>query len=103
MGVNKKDALKISFLTLLFLGLIIAWLAFGERGFIHLYRMEKERRAYLEKIQKLEDDNRKLMEQIKRLQHDKEYIESMARKELGLIKDNEIIFRFGKDREKGED
>lgn len=103
MGFNKKDVLKISFISLLFLGLIITWLAFGERGFIHLYRMEKERQAYLEKIQKLENDNRKLMEQVKRLQNDEDYIETMARKELGFIKDNEIIFRFSKDREKGED
>jgi cell division protein FtsB len=103
LGFNKKDVLKISFITILFLGLIITWLAFGERGLIHLYRMDKERQAYLKKIQKLENDNRKLMEQIKRLQNDKEYIESIARKELGLIKDNEIIFRFKKDQEKGED
>ena len=102
MGLNKKDVLKISFITLLFLGLIITWLAFGERGFIHLYRMEKERQVYLKKIQKLENDNQKLMEQIKRLQNDKEYIETIARKELGLIKDDEMIFKFNKDQEEGE-
>ena len=101
--MNKKDALKISLITLLFLGLIITWLAFGKRGFIHLYRMEKERQAYLEKIQRLEENNRKLVEEIRRLQNDKEYIENIARKELGLIKDNEIIFRFDKEQEKGED
>ena len=45
MGLSKKGFLKITLFTLLFLGLMIAWLGFGERGFIHLYRMEKERQA----------------------------------------------------------
>ena len=99
MGFNKKDFLKISVITLLFLCLIIAWLAFGERGFIHLYRMQKERQVYLKKIHELEDANQELMEQILKLQGDKDYIELMARKELGLIKDDEIIFRLGKDQD----
>jgi cell division protein FtsB len=94
LGLNKKGFLKFSFIALLFLGLIVAWLGFGERGFIHLYRMEEDRRAHLERIRKLEKENQELLEEIKRLRTDKEYLESVARKELGLIKDNEILYRF---------
>ena len=97
MGLNKKDFLKISLITLILLGLIVFWLAFGDRGFVHLFRMEKERQNYLEKIRKLEKANQDLMEQINKLKEDKEYIEKMARKELGLVKEDEIIFRFRKD------
>ena len=94
MGLNKKDFFKISLITLTLLGVIIAWLAFGERGFIHLYQMEKERQAYLEKIRELERANQELLEEIDRLRNDKEYIESEARKELGLVRENELIYRF---------
>jgi cell division protein FtsB len=94
LGVNKKDFFKISLITLIFLGLIIAWLAFGERGFIHLYRMEKERQVYQEKIRELEKANQELLEQIERLRNDEDYIESEARRELGLVRENEIIYRF---------
>lgn len=94
MTVTKKGFLKFSFFALLFLGLIVSWLGFGERGFIHLFRMEKERRAHLQKIRNLEHENRKLMEEIKRLQSDKEHIESTARRELGVIKENETLYRF---------
>ncbi|MBN2123973.1 MAG: septum formation initiator family protein [Deltaproteobacteria bacterium] len=79
---------------------MIAWLGFGERGFIHLYRMEKERQAHLERITKIEEENRRLLEEIDRLRHDREYIEAMARRELGLIKDNEVLYRFDR---QGED
>ena len=100
LSLNKKGFLKLTFITILFLGLIIAWLGFGRRGFIHLYQMEKKRQAYVEIIQNLKKNNQKLLEEIKRLRTDKEYIESIARKELGLIKDNEIFYRFT--REKGD-
>ena len=100
MGLNKKDFFKISLITLIVLGVIIAWLAFGERGFIHLYRMEKERQAYLEKIRELEKANQELLEQIERLRDDKDYIESEARKELGLVRENELIYRFSSEEDK---
>ncbi|MFC1867367.1 septum formation initiator family protein [Thermodesulfobacteriota bacterium] len=97
MGLNKKDFLKVSLFTLLVVCLIVVWLAFGERGFIHLYRMEKERQAYLEKIRKLEEANKELLEQIGKLRKDKEYIEAVARRELGLVRENELIYRFSKE------
>ena len=90
----KKRFLKFSLLALLFFGLIIGWLGFGEHGFIHLYRMEEERQAYVEKIRELERKNQELLKEIHLLRNDKEYIESLARRELGLIKDNEILYRF---------
>jgi cell division protein FtsB len=88
LGLDKKEFIKIFCLILLFLGLIVAWLAFGDRGFYHLYKMEKER------IRALEEENQKLMDEIERLRSDKAYIESEARKELGLLKENEVIYRF---------
>ena len=97
MGFSKKGVLKFSFITLLFLALIVAWLGFGERGFIHLYRMEKERQAYLAKIRRLEKQNQQLLEQINQLHTDKEYLESVARRELGLVKDNEIIYKINRE------
>ena len=94
MKIQKKGIIKILLITLIFFGLIISWLGFGDRGFIHLYRMDKERQFYQKKIQKLEEANLKLMDEIKRLRKDDEYIESIARKELGLIKEDELIYRF---------
>ena len=96
MGLNRKKLFKSSIITLLFLGLIIAWLGFGERGFLHLYRMEKNRQAYLERIRKVEKENQALIEEIRRLNTDTAYLESVARKELGLVKEDEILYRFSR-------
>ena len=96
MRLSKSGFLKIGLLVLFF-GLIIGWLGFGERGFFHLYKMEKEREVYLHRIGKLEQENQSLLEEIKRLRTDKAYIESLARRELGLLKEDEILYRFARE------
>jgi len=105
--MNKKGILKFSIISIFILALIVAWLGFGERGFIHLYRKEKERLAIIRRIKELERKNQELLEEIYRRRFDKEHIESVARKELGLIKDDEVLYRFGrkdemKNKESGE-
>ena len=100
MTFHKKSMLKLSLFLFLFLGLIIGWLGFGERGFVHLYRMDKERQVRLEKARQLEQENRELLEEIERLRTDKEYLESLGRRELGLIKEGEILYRFSTGKKK---
>ena len=98
--MKKGGIFKFISITVLFFAFIIAWLGFGERGFIHLYRMEKDRRAYEKKIERLREKNRELLEEIERLKSDDSYIESLARRELDLIKDDEVLYRFS-DRDRG--
>ena len=94
MGLDKKKFLTFSFLAILFVALMAAWLGFGERGFIHLYHMEREREASLAKIEMLKKENKKLIEEIERLRNDTEYIETLGRRELGLVREDEILYQF---------
>lgn len=94
MTTAKKKFVKGLFLGLFLIILIVSWLAFGDRGFIYLYRMEQERQEYLERIRRLELANKELRDEINRLQNNRDYIEETARKELGLLKDNEVIYKF---------
>jgi len=103
LNIWKSGLLKFALLSLLFLGLVIGWLGFGERGFIHLYRMEKERLEYLARINRLEQENEKLLEEIGRLRgQDSDYIESLVRKELGLIREDETLYRFRREERKAD-
>lgn len=86
---------KISLLCLvLLLCLLASWLAFGDRGLIYVYRKDKEREEYLAKIEELKKANQELLEEIDRLKNDKDYIEETARKELGMVRDGEVIYMF---------
>lgn len=94
LAINKKKFIKSFFLGMFIVLLVVSWLAFGDRGFIYLYKLDKERQEYLERIEELELANQELKDEIDKLRDDREYIEATARKELGLVKKNEVIYRF---------
>jgi cell division protein FtsB len=71
-----------------------AWLWFGEGGFVRLYRTESERRACIERIKRLAQENQRLLNEVRRLRTDMGYVESVARKQLDLVKEDEVIYRF---------
>lgn len=89
--------MKAAVIGLLILGPVTAWLAFGKRGFVQLYRMETERQDSVAKIRQLAEENQALMDEISRFRTDMTYVESVARRELGLIRENEVVYRFEKD------
>lgn len=67
---------------------------FGDKGVFHLLRLKKELARMKETNLKIEEENQRLKEEVRRLQCDKQYIEEIARKELGLVKEGEIIYQF---------
>jgi cell division protein FtsB len=93
---KKRKFWKFALLILCFLVSLLAWLGFGDHGLIHLYHKDMERQARVETIRRLAEENQSMLEEIRRLRTDMKYIESVARKELNLIKQNEIVYRFDK-------
>jgi len=92
-------AIKVSkkhlFLLLLCFVLIFGFFTFfGDKGILHLIRLQKELTKIKEANMKMEEENKRLKEEVRRLQHEKRYIEEIARKELGLVKEGEIIYQF---------
>jgi cell division protein FtsB len=80
---------------ILFLFLILGFLTFfGDKGILHLLHLQKELAQIKEMNIKTADENQKLREEVRRLQHEKRYIEEIARKELGMVKEGEIIYQF---------
>lgn len=67
---------------------------FGDKGILHLLRLKSELARIHEVNLRIEEENRKLKEEIRRLKHDKHYIEEIARKELGMVKEGEIVYQF---------
>src|SRR3970282_2221530 len=67
---------------------------FGERGMLHLWRLWEEKKKLDEKNFLLDKENEILRERIYRLRHDNLYLEKIAREDLGLVRQGEIIYRF---------
>jgi len=89
--MKRKRILLFTF----FLFLILAFLTFfGDKGILHLLRLQKELVQIKEMNTKMEEENRHLKEEVNRLKHEKRYIEEIARKELGMVKEGEILYQF---------
>ena len=94
MNPRIKRLLKIPLIVLCLFVLSVIWLWFGEGGFARLYRSEAERQSCIERIHRLAKENETLLDEVKLLRTDMKYVESMARRELNLVKENEVIYRF---------
>ena len=94
MGKMKKKLWKIPILTICLCATVGAWLAFGDRGLIDLYSMEMQRKACIERIEQLSKENQALHEELKLLSNDMEYVETLIRRKLNLVKENEVLYRF---------
>jgi cell division protein FtsB len=89
--MKKKYLLLLVLIAFLILGILTF---FGEKGIFHLFHLQKEVVRIKERNVRLEEENQKLREEVKRLQSDKRYIEETARKELGMVKEGEVIYQF---------
>ena len=73
---------------------VAASAAVGEHGVAHLLRLRAERRALGDIAFGLLQRNQHLRREIERLRGDDLYIEELSRRELGLVRPNEFVYRF---------
>jgi cell division protein FtsB len=76
------------------LATLLGALAFGSRGLLHLWSLEEEEHRVRERITRLLEENDGLRTRLETIRHDQRALERLAREELGLVRPNEIIYRF---------
>jgi cell division protein FtsB len=91
MAARKKRFLVLFLLLFMILGLLTF---FGEKGVFHLLGLKKELARIEEENLKMEEENKQLKEEVRKLQQEKRYIEEIARKELGMVKEGEVLYQF---------
>ncbi len=67
---------------------------FGTHGFLALRRTQNEIARLKQEIEQVNTENRELTNQVKALKSDPKMIERIAREELGLARQGELIFRL---------
>lgn len=76
------------------LAFILFFTVFGERGLLRIYEMRQEKQRIDGKVTELKTENDKLRTEIAALHNDRYHLERIARKDLGLVKPNEVIYQF---------
>jgi cell division protein FtsB len=90
--MTKKQNILLSISVLLLLALFF-FIIVSEHGLADLRFLKKERDRLVEENKKLARENQAISVEIDRLKHDPLYIESIARQELGMIGEDEIILK----------
>ena len=90
--MTKTQSIMISIAILLLAGLLF-FIIVSEHGLADLIFLKQERSKLVEKRERFTRENLSIGIEIDRLKHDPEYIENIARKELGMIGKDEVILK----------
>jgi cell division protein FtsB len=68
----------------------------GDRGAVDFYQLHLRKVRLDRSNLELQKKNRVLYRSIQRLKHDPEFIENIARSELGMVGKDEVVYQFRK-------
>jgi cell division protein FtsB len=73
---------------------ILYFTVFGDRGLLRINHLHRDRDEMQKQVAELKGENDKLKREIAALQTDRRYLESLARRDFGLVRSNEVIYQF---------
>jgi cell division protein FtsB len=73
---------------------ILYFTIFGERGLLRIYHLNKEKQDVQSRLEAIKGENLKLVREVDALKNDRRYLESIARRDFGMVRKNEIIYQF---------
>lgn len=85
---------KMYVIPLLVIALILYFTVFGDRGLLRIYHLNKERQEVTQRLNTLKNENLKLVREVDALKNDRRYLESIARRDFGMVRNNEVIYQF---------
>jgi cell division protein FtsB len=88
--MDTKGKIIISAGILIFLGFLFV-IGLSDRGGVDLYQLKLERDRLRQANIRLQQSNEAQYRMIERLKYDPEFVENIARRELGMIRKNEVV------------
>jgi cell division protein FtsB len=86
--------MKIGRYLIFFLLLMALLITFGNRGFVDNYLMSKRLAQLKSQTTEITIENNELRKKIILLRNDINYIEMIARNELGMVRKGDIVYRW---------
>ena len=82
---------------LILLAIVIVAALSGDRGLVSSYKTGLYRAELESKVKALRSANAAQRKEIYALRNDRAYLESLARKERGMVREDEIVYQFARD------
>jgi len=92
--MTKHKIIVVTAMLALFSFLFVIGLS--DRGAVDLYQLHLRKVRLNRSSLELQKRNQSLYRNIQRLKHDPEYIEDIARTELGMVGKDELVYQFRK-------
>lgn len=73
---------------------ILFFTVFGDKGLLRIFELNQDKSKIEARLAENRVDNEKLKYEIVALKSDRRYLESIARKDFGLVRSNEVIYQF---------
>ena len=73
---------------------ILFFTVFGDKGLLRIYELKQDKSKIDARLFETRDENEQLKREIQALKSDRRYLESIARKDFGLVRSNEVIYQF---------
>ena len=90
---SNREKKQLIYWGLFLASLLLLWIVFApNRGVFALYKVREEITRLQEENRRLAQENKVLQEEINKLQDDPAYLEEKARKEYGMLKENEVLY-----------
>jgi cell division protein FtsB len=73
---------------------LLALAVFGDKGLVKAWHAKQQKDELVQEVRQLEETNRALRLEIEALRSNRKHLEGIARRELGMVRDDEIIYQF---------
>ncbi len=90
--MTKTHSILVS-IAIILIAALFFFIIVSEHGLVDLIFLKQEQKKLVKKSERLNQKNLSISIEIDRLKHDPEYIENIARKELGMIGEDEVILK----------
>jgi len=91
--MNQRQKIMLSVILIAMFTFLLVVL-FGDNGLLELRRLQHTHQTLVQSNTQVTNQNLQMYRSVDRLQNDPDYIESIARQELGMIGSDELIFKF---------
>lgn len=85
---------KMYFIPAGCLAFILFFTVFGDKGLLRIVELKQDKGKMESRLADTSGENEKLKREIIALKSDRRYLESIARKDFGLVRSNEVIYQF---------
>lgn len=91
---QKAEWFKMPLWSLAIVSILLAFAVFGDNGVLRLIQARDQRAMLDSEISQLQVARSGLLKEIDALNNDPRHIENIARKELNMVKDGEVVYQF---------